>query len=164
MSTHLDTLGHLYREHHAWLRGWLTYRTGNRETAEDLAQDTFLRVCRGRDIEGLREPRAFLVTIAKGLTANWRRRQSLEHAYLEHLSALPPPSAPSAEQQALILEALMQIDGMLDGLPAITRRVFLLAQFEGLGYAEIATRLELSLSTVKRHVKRALLGCLMHAP
>lgn len=60
-------------------------------------------------------------------------------------------------------EALQQIDAMLDALPAAARQVFLLAQFEGLRYEAIAQRLQLSLSTVKRHMKRALVGCLAHA-
>lgn len=164
MPPRSDILGLLYRDHHAWLQGWLTHRTGCRELAADLVQDTFLRVCRGRDVENLREPRAFLVTVAKGLTANWYRRQSLERAYLDSLAALAPEWAPSAEHQAIVREALAMIDAMLDGLPAPVRRVFLLAQFEGLGYADIGQRLGLSLSTVKRHMKRALVECLMHAP
>lgn len=48
--------------------------------------------------------------------------------------------------------------------PPQVRRVFLLSQFEGLGYADIGKRLDLSLSTAKRHMKRALVGCLAHAP
>ena len=103
-------------------------------------------------------------TVAKGLMANWCRRQSLERAYLESLAALPEPSMPSAEHQALVREALHLIDAMLDSLPGDARQVFLLAQFEGIGYEEIARRLGISLSTVKRHMKRALVGCLSHVP
>ncbi len=157
----LDTL---YRDHQPWLRHWLAGRLGCREVAADLAQDTFARLLGGRDLAGLHEPRAFLTTVAKGLVANWYRRQSLERAYLEQLAALPEAWVPSLEDQALVREALHLIDAMLDGLPAQARRVFLLSQFEGLGYAEIAQALGLSLSTVKRHMKRAFLGCLAHAP
>ena len=79
------------------------------------------------------------------------------------LAALPEGVVPSLEDQALVREALQQIDAMLDGLPVAARQVFLLAQFEGLRYEAIAQRLHLSLSTVKRHMKRALVGCLAHA-
>jgi RNA polymerase sigma-19 factor, ECF subfamily len=68
------------------------------------------------------------------------------------------------EDQALVCEALQQIDALLDALPAVVRQVFLLAQFEGLRQDAIAQRLGLSLSTVKRHFKRALVQCLQHAP
>ncbi|MET7142890.1 sigma-70 family RNA polymerase sigma factor [Xanthomonas sp. PPL139] len=164
MLLHRDSLGQLYRDHQPWLQRWLAGRLGCRDVAADLAQDTFARLLSGRDLACLHEPRAYLTTVAKGVMANWCRRQSLERAYLQRLAALPESAMPSAEQQALVREALEAIDAMLDGLPAQARRVFLLSQFDGLGYAEIASRLGVSLSTVKRHMKRALLGCLLHAP
>ncbi|MBD9367318.1 sigma-70 family RNA polymerase sigma factor [Xanthomonas sp. XNM01] len=156
----LDTL---YRDHQPWLQRWLSGRVGCRETAADLAQDTFARIM-ARDLAGLHEPRAFLTTVAKGLMAHWFRRQSLERAYLDSLAAAPEPVLPSLEQQAIVREALQLIDAMLDGLPSQARTVFLLSQFDGLGYAQIAGQLGISLSTVKRHMKRAFVGCLAHAP
>ncbi|HAI46754.1 MAG TPA: RNA polymerase subunit sigma [Stenotrophomonas sp.] len=163
MQAQREHLGALYRDHRSWLHGWLSGRVGCRETAADLTQDTFARLLQDRDLAALREPRAFLTTVARGLAANWFRRQSLERAYLDQLAALPEAVVPSLEDQAVVREALQQIDAMLDGLPAAARQVFLLAQFEGLRYEAIAQRLQLSLSTVKRHMKRALLGCLAHA-
>ena len=161
---HHEALGALYRDHRSWLHGWLSGRVGCRETAADLTQDTFVRLAGDRDLQALREPRAFLTTVARGLAANWFRRQSLERAYLQQLASLPEPVLPSLEEQAVVREALQQIDAMLDALPRVVRQVFLLAQFEGLRQEAIAARLGLSLSTVKRHFKRALLQCLLHAP
>ncbi|WP_343245381.1 sigma-70 family RNA polymerase sigma factor [Stenotrophomonas lactitubi] len=163
MAPHHEQLGMLYRDHRAWLQGWLSGRVGNRDVADDLTQDTFARLLQGRDLAALREPRAFLTTVARGLAANWFRRQALERTYLEYLAQFPEPVLPSLEEQALVREALQQIDAMLDGLPAMARRVFLLAQFDGLRYEAISEQLGLSLSTVKRHMKRALLGCLAYA-
>lgn len=161
---HHELLGSLYRDHRSWLQGWLSGRVGCRETAADLTQDTFVRLAADRDLQALREPRAFLTTVARGLAANWFRRQSLERIYLQQLASLPEPLLPSLEDQALVREALQQIDVMLDTLPRAARQVFLLAQFEGLKQDAIAVRLGLSLSTVKRHFKRALVQCLLHAP
>lgn len=163
MQAQHEFVGALYRDHRTWLQGWLGGRVGCRETAADLTQDTFARLLQDRDLATLREPRAFLTTVARGLAANWFRRQSLERAYLEHLATVPAAVVPSLEEQALVREALQQIDAMLDGLPAAARQVFLLAQFEGLRYEAIAQRLQMSLSTVKRHMKRALVGCLAYA-
>lgn len=159
-----QALGTLYQEHRGWLLGWLSGRVGCRDTAADLTQDTFVRLAGQTDLLALREPRAFLTTVARGLAANWFRRQALERAYLEQLAALPEPLLPSQEDQAIVREALQQIDAMLEALPAQVRQVFLLAQFEGLRQEAIAARLGLSLSTVKRHFKRALMQCLLHAP
>ncbi|MGH8816290.1 MAG: sigma factor, partial [Achromobacter pestifer] len=63
-----DAVQLLYRTHHGWLHNWLRAKLGNTFDAADLAQDTFVRVLRHRhELEALREPRAYLTTIAKRL-------------------------------------------------------------------------------------------------
>ena len=158
----------LYSDHHGWLQGWLRKKLGNAFDAADLAQDTFLRILAAPDHtperqDGwqLREPRAYLTVVAKRLLANLYRRRSLEQAYLDALGALPEPQAPSPEQQAIVLETLQEIDAMLDGLSPPVRQAFLMAQLEGLGYAEIALKLAVSERTVKRYMAEAMARCIL---
>ncbi|PWF23299.1 sigma-70 family RNA polymerase sigma factor [Corticimicrobacter populi] len=151
----------LYRDHHGWLRTWLHGRMGGSAEAADLAHDTFVRVLSTRRMPAMpEEGRRFLTHIAKGLLIDHWRRQDLEQAWLDTLAALPEAVAPSPETQALLLEALHRIDAMLQALPARTRRVFMLSQFDGLTYARIAAETGLSLPTVKRHMRSAFLACL----
>ncbi|KAF1053122.1 MULTISPECIES: sigma-70 family RNA polymerase sigma factor [Delftia] len=151
----------LYAAHHGWLQGWLRRRLGNGADAADLAQDTFVRILGVRDLAGVQEPRAYLTTVAKGVLVNWYKRQALERAYLEALAALPEPVAPSPEQRALVLETLHEIDAMLDALPPIVRRTFLLSQLDGMKYEDIAQQLEVSLTSVKRYMAQAFRQCLV---
>ncbi|WP_339092191.1 sigma-70 family RNA polymerase sigma factor [Variovorax paradoxus] len=158
----------LYSDHHGWLQGWLRKKLGNAFDAADLAQDTFVRILAAPDDmpekQGdwqLREPRAYLTVVARRLLANLYRRRSLEQAYLDALSTVPEPHAPSPEQQSIILETLQEIDAMLDGLAAPVRQAFLMAQLEGLGYAEIASRLSVSERTVKRYMADAMARCIL---
>jgi RNA polymerase sigma factor (sigma-70 family) len=158
----------LYSDHHGWLQGWLRKKLGNAFDAADLAQDTFVRILAAPEHtpekQGdwqLREPRAYLTVVAKRLLANLYRRRSLEQAYLDALGAMPEPMAPSPEQQALILETLQEIDAMLDGLAPPVRQAFLMAQLEGLGYAEIALELSVSERTVKRYMAEAMARCIL---
>ena len=159
-----DRYGHirtLYLDHHGWLRERLQRRLGCLGQAADLAQDTFVRLlAREGELERLREPRAFLATVAQGLLANHWRRQALERAYLEALAARPQAVQPSPEAQALILETLTELDGLLDRLPGRVRQAFLLAQLEGLTYAVIAERLGVSERMVKKYMAQAMLHCL----
>ncbi|WP_295460328.1 sigma-70 family RNA polymerase sigma factor [uncultured Pseudomonas sp.] len=159
-----DRYGHirtLYLDHHGWLRERLQRRLGCLGQAADLAQDTFVRLlAREGELERLREPRAFLATVAQGLLANHWRRQALERAYLEALAARPEEVQPSPEDQALILETLTELDALLDRLPARVRQAFLLAQLEGLTYAVIAQRLGVSERMVKKYMAQAMLHCL----
>lgn len=156
--TGLETL---YREHSGWLHGWLRQRLSNTADAADLAQDTFIRVLLARTAGTLKEPRHYLATIARGLTIDLYRRRSLESAYLEALAQQPERYAPSAETQAAILDTLMAIDRMLDGLGPRTRAVFLAVQLDGLSYEKTGERLGVSVSTVRKHLARALMHCLL---
>ncbi len=158
-----DPLTTLYRDHHGWLNGWLRRKLGNSFDAADLAQDTFLRIIAARNAPAIEEPRKYLATIAKGLVVDRFRRLSIEEAWLETLAARPEAFAVSPETRALILETLFAIDRMLDALGPRAREIFLLAQFEGLSYAAIGERLGISVTTVKKHLARALAHCLILA-
>ncbi len=151
----------LYREHNGWLRGWLRQRLNNSADAADLAQDTFVRVLLARSAEGLREPRHYLATVARGLVIDLYRRRSLEQAYLEVLATQPERHAPSAEVRAEILDSLLAIDRLLDGLGARTRAIFLAVQLDGLSYEKAAERAGVSVTTVRKHLARALMHCLL---
>ncbi|CAI3805792.1 hypothetical protein DBADOPDK_03885 [Pseudomonas sp. MM223] len=118
----------LYEDHHSWLCGWLRGKLGCMEHAADLAQDTFIRVLTLRKAAELQQPRAYLSSVARSLMIDMFRRRALEQAYLETLAARPEPVAVSPEARLLIIETLLEIDRLLDGLGTRTREVFLMAQ------------------------------------
>ena len=150
----------LYSDHHGWLQGWLRRRVGHAGDAADLAHDTFLRILlTGRTPEA-DQSRAHLTQVAKGLVIDLRRRRLVEAAYLEALAHRPQAQVPSAEQRALIIEELLLVDRVLGALPAKVRQTFLLSQLDGLGYEEIAQRLEVSVRTVKRDMRAGFAQCL----
>lgn len=149
----------LYSEHHSWLRRWLSAKLGCSHTAADLAHDTYLRVLRRGEAPEPGQSRRFLTQIAKGLVVDLYRRRRIEAAYLETLSLLPEPHAPSPEEQALTLEALVEIDTLLHELPDKPRRAFLMCRLDGKSYQEIAEALSVSVSSVEKYIARALLAC-----
>jgi RNA polymerase sigma-70 factor (ECF subfamily) len=59
----------------------------------------------------------------------------------------------------IFLEALIDIDRMLDSLKPAVRNAFLWAQLEGLTCPQIAERLGVSLATAERYVAKALRSC-----
>lgn len=151
----------LYEGHHAWLSTWLRKRLPCREQAADLAQDTFVKVLLNSKAAELREPRAYLTSVARSLMIDMFRRRSIEQAYQEVLAAQPEALADSPETRELIIEALMEIDRLLDSLGERGRNIFIMAQIEGLSFAEISRQLNVSVNTVRKHFIRAMAQCLM---
>lgn len=156
LQQHIHTL---YSDHHGWLQGWLRKKLGCTHGAADLAQDTFLRLLTSRVPSHLDEPRAYLTTVARHVLLNHHRRQKLERAWLAELAQVPPAFAPSAEDRAMVLETLVAIDAMLDGLSTKARRAFLLSQLDGMTYAEIAAEIGVSVSRVRQYMSQALTRC-----
>lgn len=156
-SPHQSTLS-LYVHHHGWLHAWLRRRTGCTQQAADLAHDTFVKLIESRT-QVLHSPRAFLLTVARRLMIGHFRHREVERAWLESIAHLPEELAPSPETRAIVIETLLEIDALLDGLPAKVKSAFLMARLDGLPYAEIARRLDVTVSSVNQYMARAIRHC-----
>jgi RNA polymerase sigma-70 factor (ECF subfamily) len=150
----------LYLDHHGWLKGWLRRRLGESADADDVVQDTFMRILKSRrELHDLRQPMAFLATIANSLLINRWRRQALERAYVDALAALPEALERSPEERLLLIEALVEIDELLLGLSSRIRQIFFLSQLDGLTYPQIASQLGLSVDQVQKAMRKAFAAC-----
>lgn len=134
----------------------------NQAVAEELAQDTFLRVYRSRNAY---EPSAkfatWLFRIASRLALNWirdtkheRGQQDLGVATERLIPELPDAQA-TVEQALLRAAALEEIRKAIAGLPATQRAAVLMHKYEEMSYAQIAKALECSESAVKSLLFRA---------
>ena len=99
------------------------------------------------------------------LTARWFERQQLERLGQSDGASecrfLAEPLELSPEARSMLLETLLEIDALLDGLGARTRQIILMAQLDGLSFVDIARRLGLSANTVRKHFVRAVAHCLL---
>ncbi|MBD8492096.1 sigma-70 family RNA polymerase sigma factor [Pseudomonas syringae] len=157
--SHTAAVQSIYAQHHSWLYGWLKGKLSNTCDAADLAHDTFVRILAARNAADIREPRDYLTTIARGLVIDRYRRRTIEQAWLQSMAARPEAVAISEEDKAVIIETLMAVDKTLAGLGARTRRIFMMTQVDGLTYQQVADQLGLSLSSIKKHMIRALTEC-----
>lgn len=162
-QTSLPNIEAIYCDHHKWLQGWLRHRLGNAGDAADLAHDTFVRliVCRTpQRFETVAQVRAYLRTTAKNLCVNLWRRQEIERAWLETLAALPEGHHPSAERQAIVLQALEEVSAMLASLSAKAASAFTLAVVCQMTDDEVGAELGVSGRMVRKYVAQAMLACL----
>lgn len=150
----------LYVDHRGWLHTLLCRRLGCSHRAADLVQDTYLRLLTSKQTPTRAQAKPHLLQIAKGLVIDRYRRRQIEQAWLETLALQAQACAPSPEETALALEALVRIDQMLDGLKPKVRETFLLSRFDGLTYSEIAARLGIANATVRKYMLIAMQVCM----
>jgi RNA polymerase sigma-70 factor (ECF subfamily) len=135
---------------------YLLYLTGNREIAEDLFQETWMRVLdRGDQYDGKASFETWLFAIARHLVIDLYRRKKPDS-----LDSLEEPAAvdaqPSPLDEASRRQGERQMQERLERLPAVYREVLLLRFQEDLELQEIAAVLGTPLSTVKSRLYRGL--------
>ena len=147
----------LYRnEKHALVRFFTRYRA-SREDAQDLAQETFLRLSRvDLDAPGrLLRPAAYLRRIARNLLLD-RSKAARRHHDDAHVSADDVPLAAIDEERRLqARDSLARLEAAIRRLKPKTREIFLAHHLEGLNYADIAARTGMSVSGVEKQMGRA---------
>jgi RNA polymerase sigma-70 factor (ECF subfamily) len=146
----------LYREEAPGLRRRLRARLRSTEDAGDLLQDAFARLLGARISRPLDRPEAFLNRIVRNLLIDRARRRA---SRAPHLPIDEAALATRADQADAIELAQMQARyrSAVQALPPRMREVFVLHRIDGLGYDEIAKRLDISARTVEWHIGQAIL-------
>ena len=157
-----DLLDRLIEQYQHRLLRYLVYLAGSRDLAEDLFQETWIRVLeRGHQYDGKHEFSTWLYAVARNLTIDYLRRKSPvsldglmedeDHAPLE-----PADTHPAAWEIVAQQEQAERINVALVGIPAEYRETVVLRFQEGLALEEIALVTGAKLGTVKSRLYRGL--------
>lgn len=149
----MTDLDRLFREYHQPLVRYLTRRLGDRDWAEEVAQETFLRALRQETIVS---ERAWLFAVATNLVRDDARKQVRRRRQLELLREQARAEA-VVEPEPLTIERAQDAALARRALDSIGERdrEALLMREEGLDYTEIAAALELSVGSVGTTLARA---------
>ncbi|QHF45737.1 RNA polymerase subunit sigma [Pseudomonas sp. S35] len=149
-------LENYYRE----LVSFLNAKLGNRQVAEDVVHDAYVRVLeRSSDIP-IEQPRAFLYRTALNLVIDGHRRNALrQYEPLETLDTEERFCAGSPQASHDQSQRLEMLERALAELPAACRDSFMLRKLEGLTHLQIAERLGISRSLVEKHIVNAMKHC-----
>ncbi len=157
-----EMLDRLIEQYQYRLFRYLLFLTGSRETAEDLFQETWVRILeKGHLYNGKSRFETWLFAIARNLYIDLVRRRS--PVSLDQLldpedgrEALPASEAPLPVELVLREEESRQMASALDRLPAVYREVLVLRFQENMALGEIASVVAAPLSTVKSRLYRGL--------
>ncbi len=149
LDGHPDDFRHIVRRYQAVLLAHLAGKLGNREAAEEAAQESFVRAYFG--MEKLREPRKFfswLLGIADHVVKECQRKEQLQRQREIVRSFSQEAVSPELSQDYALESAIAE-------LPDAYRKIVLLRYYGGHSCNRIAERFDMPLGTVTKTLSRA---------
>lgn len=130
--------------------------TLNRAEAEDIVQDTLIRVWNRRDEwEQIESIEAYCTTVCRNLALDRTRRADNRTASLDESGPERADSTSTPLEQAQLHDRVAIVHSLVDTLPEKQRSCMQLRDFEGKAYKEIASALGISEEQVKVNIFRA---------
>jgi RNA polymerase sigma-70 factor (ECF subfamily) len=151
----------IYRDHNEALVRFLYAKLRSEQDAREVAQEAYVRMLKLDEPDTVKHLQAYLFRTAANLAVD-RLRQSRRQPALRVLEdGAAEASSPQPGQDAVLewRQKLALLDCAISELPPKCRKAFLLYKFEGQSYSEIANKMELSESMVRKYVIRAIVYC-----
>ena len=156
-KVHNESVNADYAKLGADVRNYLRRYCGDAELAEDLAQETLLRVSRALpQFDGRSSLKTWTFSIANRVASDHYRRNArsiAEVAFDEDMAIAD--DAPETDQRAIIDEMNDCVREVIDSLPETYRAALILRDLEGLSVADVAHATGCSLATAKIRIHRA---------
>ena len=134
-----DAAQALWLQHYPSLAGWCASLVGDVDVAHDIAAESFARLL-GRWTT-VREPRAYLYTVAANQARDHWRRQSRDRRLSDRIAEVTEPTTPAADPW---------LRDLVERLPDRLRMPVLLHYYADLPVSEVATALNRPEGTIKR--------------
>lgn len=152
----------LFAQQGSALRAFLLRRTRRHPEAADIAQEVYVRMLRIPDMGAIRNPEAYLYTVASNLAKEHAQRESRDRlavdvddpAIQEQLAELPVFGGELDTEQRVT-----RLREVLEQLSPKCRAAVELQYWHGLSYEEIALRLGVSAHMVKKYLSQGLMHC-----
>ena len=151
----LDWFKTVILPHEPALRGRLRRILPSSLELDDMVAEVMTRAYATENWENVTTGRAYLFTIARNLVIdNARRNKVVSFETIADLELLQGDS--NVEAQLHAREALRQVEAIVEALPPQCRRVFILRRIHERSMLEIAAEMSLSVSTVEKHLAKAI--------
>jgi len=155
----MDDTERLFRTYHAPLVRYLTRRLGDRDWADEVAQETFLRALRQLKHGPLASERSWVFAVATNLVRDDARKAARQRRHLELLRSeaqdeVSPAADTTLEEQQERARQQAMARRALEALTDRDRSALLMRE-EGLDYHEIAAALDVAFGSVGTTLARA---------
>ncbi|NJA05049.1 MULTISPECIES: RNA polymerase sigma factor [Methylomonas] len=165
MSSIAVDVGDLFRDHRQSLIHSIFSIVGCPQTAEDLAQEAYLKLLQTAQSQDIHFPRPFLYQIGRNLALDHLRKQQVRQAGVERdrdddgeddLLARLPAGAPTPDRQVEDQQQVALLMKALEGLSERRRQILVMHKFHHWPYERIARHFGISRSAVEKNVQVAL--------
>lgn len=157
----MSTVTSTFLAHNRILKRYLARFLTEQQDIEDVVQETYLRAYSAERDKEIEQPKPFLFRIARNIALNELNRKSRQ--ITDRVADLDLPLVIDAEDTLEDeLEARQHLGLLCEAIAALPekrRRVFLLRKVHGLSHKEIAQRMELTVSSVEKHLLKGTLAC-----
>lgn len=125
------------------------------DAAKDCVQEVYTSLWNRKSKKAdILNVKAYLFKATRFQIARYLRHSQVQDVHLEDIESLQ--SENNTEAQINLKDLEQHINQQLESLPPASRRVFEMSRFEQLSNAEIAQKLQISISTVENHINKAL--------
>ncbi|MDA0196809.1 MAG: RNA polymerase sigma-70 factor [Bacteroidetes bacterium] len=152
----LSEFRQLFDQYFKQVKNFIYYKLGDVDAAEDIAQECFVKVWENRQKVKPESAKSYLYTIANNLTINQLKRQKVILKFLSRRPKLEHNENPEFAMQ--LEEFSLHLQKAVSNLSEKQRIVFLMNRIDSLTYAEIATRLGISVKAVEKRMTGALMS------
>ncbi|MGM9508858.1 RNA polymerase sigma factor [Larkinella sp. GY13] len=148
---------HIYYQFESKLFQFALKFTGNRDEAEEVVQEVFVRLWERRHfIDPSRNFDGYLFRITRNIVYNHARHRAYEMAYFKYLDNNYNHTDNLTENRMDFEELQHVLEEIFNDLPPVRKQIFIMSRIEGLSNAEIAEALQTSTSNIENHIYKAL--------
>lgn len=152
-SAAFNAIYHLYRQK---IHGYAYHFTRNHEEAEELTQDTFVKVWENRKkIDAEKNFEAFLYTLIKNNFLGALRKKAREKSY-QNENCKNEQSFNAIEEQLDVKESKRIAEEAIEQLSPQVKKIYLLSRNDHHTHEEISQLMGISKNTVNNHLKKSL--------
>lgn len=151
----------LFQQYHRPLLAWLRQRLSVADDADDVAQETFIRLMKYEGANHIVCQKSMLYRVAANAACDQERMSKARRRHLHSTIDVEdddiPSREPSVEQVIESADSYQQALHAIELLPPKCRQVFLLSRMHGMTYPKIAEHCKISVKMVEKHISHALL-------
>jgi len=148
-----ETFKYIYEQHVSAIRNYIYYRSADAVLADDITQETFIKLWEKDFVYEQYKIKSLLYTVANGLFLDHVRKQKLKIDYVEEIKFHLKNQAESTDETEILRQ---KCEKALLNLSEKERVVFLMSRKDDLNYNQIAECLNLSVKAIEKRMTNAL--------